>query len=180
MLVLGKSIASGIPLGAYGMTDVARACSSTGRASFAEEVATGGTLFANALSLAAARVTLEEVLTDDAYEHTAALGRRLADGIEAVAVDHDLTGARTGSTTARATRMPRASRERGRGPGHVRPRALQPAAHLHGQPRRLGGDRLGRPGLRHPDDRGDVDRYLEVLDEFLDEVTRSSANSSSA
>ena len=26
----------------------------------------------------------------------------------------------------------------------------------------------------------DVDRYLEVLDEFLGEVTRSSANSSSA
>jgi glutamate-1-semialdehyde 2,1-aminomutase len=46
-------------------------------------VATGGTLFGNPLSMAAARATLDEVLTPDAYEHTQALGARLADGIEA-------------------------------------------------------------------------------------------------
>jgi glutamate-1-semialdehyde aminotransferase len=51
-------------------------------------VATGGTLFANALSLAAARATLADVLMDDAYERAAALGARLADGIEAAAATH--------------------------------------------------------------------------------------------
>jgi glutamate-1-semialdehyde 2,1-aminomutase len=86
MLVMGKSIAGGIPLGAYGMTAaVARVLEHRPLAPFGEEVATGGTLFGNALSLAAARVTLEEVLTDEAYEHAAALGRQLADGIETIA-----------------------------------------------------------------------------------------------
>jgi glutamate-1-semialdehyde aminotransferase len=43
-------------------------------------VATGGTFFANALSLAVARVTLAEVLTDEAYAHAAGLGARLGAG----------------------------------------------------------------------------------------------------
>jgi hypothetical protein len=57
-------------------------------ASFADVVATGGTLFANALSMAAARVTLAEVLTAHAYEHE--LGERLTDGIESAAAAHGL------------------------------------------------------------------------------------------
>jgi glutamate-1-semialdehyde 2,1-aminomutase len=86
LLVLGKSIASGIPLGAYGMTaGVAAVLEQDPSDSWGDVVATGGTLFANALSLVAARVTLRDVLTDDAYEHAAALGQRLADGIEAAA-----------------------------------------------------------------------------------------------
>jgi glutamate-1-semialdehyde 2,1-aminomutase len=46
-------------------------------------VATGGTLFGNPLSAAAAKAALTEVLVADAYEHTAVLGGRLADGIQA-------------------------------------------------------------------------------------------------
>jgi glutamate-1-semialdehyde 2,1-aminomutase len=46
-------------------------------------VAIGGTLFGNALSMAAARATMLEVLTPDAYEHTRVLGARLADGMRA-------------------------------------------------------------------------------------------------
>ena len=48
------------------------------------ELATGGTLFANAVSMAAARAALGQVLTEEVYERTAVLGSRLADGIEAV------------------------------------------------------------------------------------------------
>jgi glutamate-1-semialdehyde 2,1-aminomutase len=85
VLVMGKSISSGIPLGAYGMTEAVAAALEQGPAeAFGEGVATGGTLFANALSMTAARVTLTELLTEPAYEHAAALGARLADGIEAV------------------------------------------------------------------------------------------------
>ena len=43
-------------------------------------VAIGGTLFGNALSMAAARATMLEVLTPEAYAHTQRLGARLADG----------------------------------------------------------------------------------------------------
>ena len=64
ILVLGKAIAGGIPLGAYGMTaPIAEQLERGPATSYGEEVATGGTLFGNALSLAAARVTLTEVLT---------------------------------------------------------------------------------------------------------------------
>ena len=91
VVVVGKSIAGGVPLGAYGMSEpVAAVLEHDATASFGDEVATGGTLFGNALSLAAARVTLEQVLTNEAYEHAAALGGRLADGIEGVVAAHGL------------------------------------------------------------------------------------------
>ena len=48
-----------------------------------DEVATGGTLFGNALSMAAGRAALLEVLTPEAFERTAALGERMADGLRA-------------------------------------------------------------------------------------------------
>ena len=88
-LTIGKAIAAGVPLGAYGMTDAiasliappeeARVVSGV----VVDEVATGGTLFANALSMAAGRAALTEVLTEDAFERTAALGEQMADGLRA-------------------------------------------------------------------------------------------------
>jgi glutamate-1-semialdehyde 2,1-aminomutase len=84
MVSVGKSIAGGIPMGAYGMTEDLARTMEVGRGPTG--VATGGTLFANPVSMAAARATLGEVLTDAAYEHTAGLGVRMADGLQA-AVD---------------------------------------------------------------------------------------------
>ena len=88
-LVLGKSIAAGVPLAAYGMRDEIadliappeepRVVSGV----VVDEVATGGTLFANALSMAAGRAALLEVLTEDAFAHTASLGERMAAGLRA-------------------------------------------------------------------------------------------------
>src|SRR5215470_8397088 len=76
MVTIGKAVAGGVPMGAYGVTaglgeqlDVAR------------NVATGGTLFGNPLSAAAAKAALTEVLVPAAYEHTSGLGSELADGI---------------------------------------------------------------------------------------------------
>ena len=47
-------------------------------------VAVGGTLFGNPLSMAAARATMSDVLTDEAYVRTQQLGARLADGLERI------------------------------------------------------------------------------------------------
>jgi glutamate-1-semialdehyde 2,1-aminomutase len=47
-------------------------------------VAVGGTLFGNPVSMAAARATMGEVLTGDAYAHTQLLGARLADGLSTI------------------------------------------------------------------------------------------------
>jgi glutamate-1-semialdehyde 2,1-aminomutase len=86
LVVIGKSIAGGVPLGAYGMTAAAAGVlDHRPGTTWAQQVATGGTLFANALSMAAARATLEQVLTVEAYDHAAALGKTLADGIEKIA-----------------------------------------------------------------------------------------------
>jgi glutamate-1-semialdehyde 2,1-aminomutase len=92
VITIGKSIAGGVPLGAYGMTEaVADGLQRpAGRFDEKEAVATGGTLFGNPLSMAAARATLGEVLTDDAYAHTHGLGARLADGIEKIVRDAGL------------------------------------------------------------------------------------------
>ena len=88
-LTVGKSIAGGVPLGAYGMTnDVARVLQPPTEISAVsgiayDEVATGGTLFANPLSMAAACAALTEVLTPEAFIKTARLGDKLAAGLRA-------------------------------------------------------------------------------------------------
>jgi len=84
VVTAGKAIGGGLPLGVYGMTrELAAAFEREETAGGTRaELATGGTLFGNALSMAAARAALLEVLTEQAYERTAALGSTLADGME--------------------------------------------------------------------------------------------------
>jgi glutamate-1-semialdehyde 2,1-aminomutase len=86
VVVVGKAAGGGLPLGAYGMTADLKAVFERGASLTGEagELATGGTLFANALSMAAARAVLTEVLTPHAYAHAAALGEATADGMEAI------------------------------------------------------------------------------------------------
>ena len=82
----GKSIAAGVPFGAWGMTETLADLLTQVKGPDGERsnlVAIGGTLFGNALSLAAARVTMLEILTPAAYAHTQRLGARLAEGMRA-------------------------------------------------------------------------------------------------
>ena len=90
IVTLGKSIGAGVAIGAYGMTAPVAAAledetGDDGGGDFVPEIATGGTLFGNALQMAASRAALGEVLTPEAYARTSALGQRLADGIDHVA-----------------------------------------------------------------------------------------------
>jgi glutamate-1-semialdehyde 2,1-aminomutase len=117
VVTIGKSIAAGVPLGAYGMTEeVADTLHyPAGRWDEKPAVATGGTLFGNPLSMAAARAAMGDVLVPDAYEHTQRLGARLADGIERAIVGAGLPWTthrfwpRSGVTFAPT--MPRNARE---------------------------------------------------------------------
>ncbi|MDP9242941.1 MAG: aminotransferase class III-fold pyridoxal phosphate-dependent enzyme, partial [Actinomycetota bacterium] len=84
LVTSGKSIAGGVPFGAYGMTDDVAEVLTQQKGPDGERsdlVATGGTLFANALSMAAARATMLEILTPDAYAGTQRLGAKLAEGM---------------------------------------------------------------------------------------------------
>jgi glutamate-1-semialdehyde 2,1-aminomutase len=85
LLVIGKSIGGGIPCGAYGMTDaVAQAVRGHAEADLVDVGGVGGTLAGNVLSTAAMRATLDEVLTDQAFEHMIELGARFRGGVEHV------------------------------------------------------------------------------------------------
>jgi glutamate-1-semialdehyde aminotransferase len=82
LLTVGKALAGGIPWGAFGMTDAV-----AGRIANAELDDTGGiggTLAANVLSMAAARATLQHVMTAEAYDRMIPLAERYAAGVQAV------------------------------------------------------------------------------------------------
>jgi glutamate-1-semialdehyde 2,1-aminomutase len=80
VVVLGKAVGGGIPSGAYGVTaEVAEAVHDAvarGAADIVDVGGVGGTLAGNALSLAAMRATLTEVLTDAAFAYMIDLATR--------------------------------------------------------------------------------------------------------
>jgi glutamate-1-semialdehyde 2,1-aminomutase len=83
MLTIGKAIGGGVPVGAFGMTEeVAGRALAQKDADYEDVGGVGGTLAGNALSLAAVRATLGEVLTDEAFARMLVLGERLARGSE--------------------------------------------------------------------------------------------------
>lgn len=68
-VVLGKTIGAGIPAGAFGMTkDLSERISGSLQLEHIDVGGVGGTLAGNALSMAAIKATLTEVLTEEAFE----------------------------------------------------------------------------------------------------------------
>ena len=91
ILVIGKSIGGGIPSGAYGITErIAEMVKDHPDADLIDVGGVGGTLAGNVLSTAAMRATLEEVLTDAAFEHMIALATRFTEGVEETLVAYDV------------------------------------------------------------------------------------------
>jgi glutamate-1-semialdehyde 2,1-aminomutase len=85
VVTVGKAIASGIPMGAYGVSaELAGRILGDPDADLVDTGGVGGTLAGNALSTAATRATLEHVLTEPNYEHMIALATRYSEGVQAV------------------------------------------------------------------------------------------------
>jgi glutamate-1-semialdehyde 2,1-aminomutase len=85
MLVIGKTIGGGIPAGAYGMSEAVGArVAEAIPVEDADVGGIGGTLAGYALSMAAVRATLQEVLTEAAFARMLPLGERWASGVEEV------------------------------------------------------------------------------------------------
>jgi len=86
IFVIGKSIGGGIPSGAYGISrEVAAAITrhtEAGDADIVDVGGVGGTLAGNALSTAAMRATLGEVLTEEAFSHMTALATDFTAGVQ--------------------------------------------------------------------------------------------------
>lgn len=86
MVTLAKSLGGGLPTGAIGGTEEVFSVVENGG------VYQVGTYNGNPLAMAAARASLEQVLTPQAYAHLDALNDHLVSGCQAVIDEHDLPG----------------------------------------------------------------------------------------
>ncbi|HSR84927.1 MAG TPA: transaminase [Streptosporangiaceae bacterium] len=85
IVTIGKSIAGGIPAGAYGLSaELADRILRDPSADIVDTGGIGGTLAGNALSVAAMRATLEHVLTDLAFDQMIAVADRYTAGVRDV------------------------------------------------------------------------------------------------
>ena len=178
LLVLGKSIAGGIPLGVYGMTEpLARICEENNAkdewpTGGSTSLLLGGTLHGNPLGLVGARAVLREILTPEAHARTAELGGYLADGIERIAKQAALPWSahrlycRTG--VCYAAQAPRNAIEASRAADfglnrlhrvYLANRGIWEAIVTAG------------PAVSFAAERGDIDRYLEVFGELVGAIT---------
>ncbi len=84
-VTIGKTLGAGIPSAAYGVTEeISRRILEETDWQNADVGGIGGTLAGNALSLAAMRATLGQVMTDDAFEQMLGLGERFEVGVQQV------------------------------------------------------------------------------------------------
>ena len=82
IVTIGKAIGGGVPIGAYGVSaEIAQRLKADEEADYIDTGGVGGTLAGNALSLAAARATLGEVLTGEAFDGMINLATRFTDGV---------------------------------------------------------------------------------------------------
>jgi glutamate-1-semialdehyde 2,1-aminomutase len=91
LLVVGKPIAGGVPLAAYGMTDdVADRLREPMLGHEIDVAGVGGTLTANALSLAASRAALSTSLREEDFAVAIPLAERFTDGVAFVIEQYGL------------------------------------------------------------------------------------------
>ena len=90
-LTIGKALAAGIPTGTFGMTqEIADKIKKMVELEIIDLGGIGGTLAGNALSLAAMKATLTQVLTEANFAKMIELGNRWCDGIDAAIKEFDL------------------------------------------------------------------------------------------
>ena len=169
LLVIGKTIAGGIPAGAYGMThEVAGRLSGSIDRDESDIGGIGGTLAGYALSTAAIRATLGEVLTDDAFDRMIPLAERWEAGVADVIGRHGAPWHVT-RLGARAeyhfvARPPRTGGEQA---AHLDP-DLERFLHLWAMNRGVLMTPFHNMALMSPaTTAGDVDRHTQVFDEAV-------------
>ncbi len=91
ILIIGKSIAGGVPMGAYGLSaEFADRALARSDLDLVDMGGVGGTLAGNPLSVAATRATLEHVLTDEAFAQMISTATYFAQGVQSVIDQHSL------------------------------------------------------------------------------------------
>jgi glutamate-1-semialdehyde 2,1-aminomutase len=91
LFVIGKAIGGGIPAGAFGMSEEFEAQTLARKdLDLIDMGGVGGTMAGSALSMAAMRATLGQVLTGAAFEHMIALATTYADGVRDLLTRYEL------------------------------------------------------------------------------------------
>ncbi len=173
-VTLGKGLGTGAPFGAYGMTgdlaafvDGNRENNTTGLSG----LALGGTTYGHAVSVAAVRAGLDEILTEEGYARTAALGGRLADGIDAMMTKRAMPGRafRYGPRSGFCL-TPELPRDYSEAIPSLDPQVS--AARRLFMANRGVWDAIttAGPQASFAHSAADIDRYLETADAFLSEV----------
>ena len=175
VVTLGKGLGSGMPLGAYGMTaELGRFLEENRDVDVADTrgLAIGGTTYGSAITLAAARAVLEEVLTEDGYRRAVALGGLLADGIDAIIARYNLPwrafryGPRSGFCLGE--RLPQNVDEA----APSLDRGFSDARRVFMANRGIWeAIASADPQTSFVHTAADIDRYLEVAEEFIAEMT---------
>jgi len=173
VVTIGKPIAGGIPAAAYGFSEEV-AARLAGRIEL-EDVdvgGVGGTLAANALSLAAMRATLGEVLTEEAYARMIPLAEHWTEGVDAGIAEAGLPWHVT-RLGCRAEYLFGPNRPRNGGEAHAAgDPALERYMHLFALNRGILLTPFHNMALMSPaTTKVDVDRHTEVFREALLELS---------
>jgi glutamate-1-semialdehyde 2,1-aminomutase len=171
LVTLAKSLGGGLPTGAIGGTEEAMAVVREGT------VYQVGTFNGNPLGMAAARASLSEVLTPEAYGHLGRLNERILAGCRAVVERHGLPGYAVGiGSKGVVTFSPVEIVDYETFKRH-QDKALTELAWLYGMNRGLfmtpGREEEWTLTVAHTDE--DVDRYVTVFDELAGELVRGLA-----
>jgi len=172
VVTVGKPIAGGIPAAAYGFTDeLADRIAASIELEDVDVGGVGGTLAANALSLAAMRATLDEVLTEEAFGRMIPLAERWTSGVEEAIAE---TGLRWHVTRlgCRAEYLFGPDRPRNGTEAHAAGDfLLERYMHLHALNRRVLLTPFHNMALMSPaTTEADVDRHTEIFAEAAREL----------
>jgi glutamate-1-semialdehyde 2,1-aminomutase len=171
-LTIGKTIAGGVPAAAYGFSaEVRDRILDTLPPEQADTGGIGGTLAGNALSLAATRACLEQVLTDEAFARMIALGERFEAAVAGLIAEYGVPWSVT-RLGCRAEYWFQPTRPRNGGEAAASyDHELDGHLHLHALNRGVLLTPFHNMALMCPaTSEADVDRHTEVFGEAVSEL----------
>jgi glutamate-1-semialdehyde 2,1-aminomutase len=171
IFVIGKSLGGGIPSGAYGLSQevAGNIRRITGDAGLGDVGGVGGTLAGNALSMAAMRATLDEVLTETAFARMIKMANKYTAEAENIIVDADLPWSITQLGARSEYRFVRPAPRDGGEAAAAADSELDEYMHLYTLNRGILMTPFHNMALMCPDtSESDIDRHSEV---FADAVT---------
>jgi glutamate-1-semialdehyde 2,1-aminomutase len=171
IFVIGKSLGGGIPCGTYGLSEdvAAEIHRATAEDGLGDVGGVGGTLAGNALSMAAMRATLGEVLTDDAFIPMIEMADKYTEEVERIIVEADLAWSITQLGARAEYRFARPEPRNGGESAAAADDELDEYMHLYTLNRGILMTPFHNMALMCPDtSESDIDRHSEV---FADAVT---------